>query len=131
MNVYAYQADIYCENCANKIRYELSREGKEPNNISDETSYDTDEYPKGPYPDGGGEADSPQHCGGCNTFLENPLTQYGYEYTKEHIERDIRNSYYGSVAIQEWGQFYGIDIEEIANHILFGMSGTESLDQDS
>ncbi|MFN0317543.1 MAG: hypothetical protein ACKVQA_21165 [Burkholderiales bacterium] len=59
---------------------------------------DSSEYPKGPYDEGGGEADSPQHCGGCREFLENPLTPDGMEYV-----RDAKNA--------EWDAFYGIERE--------------------
>jgi len=36
-------------------------------------SDDCDEYPVGPYPEGGGEADYPRHCDHCGLFLRNPL----------------------------------------------------------
>jgi hypothetical protein len=40
------------------------------NGFTEESEYDSDELLKTPYPDGGGEADSPQHCEGCGLFLE-------------------------------------------------------------
>lgn len=60
---------------------------------SDESSYDSDEFPKGPYLDGGGESDTPQHCGACHEFLENPLTDDGLEYVREN-QRDEWDSFY-------------------------------------
>ena len=83
MNAYIYQADIYCEDCGEKIREELNKSGKAPSDPSDEYTYDSDEYPKGPYPDGGGEADCEQICGACNEPLDNPLTDYGLEQLDE------------------------------------------------
>lgn len=68
----------------------------------DESTYDSGEYPKGPYGDGGGESDSPQHCGACHEFLENSLTSDGAEYVRAN-QRD------------EWDSFYGIsrDTEQV------------------
>ncbi len=65
MNVYIYNADIYCEDCGEAIRQQLYQDPSAcvPINRDDEESYDSDDFPKGPYPDGGGEADYPQHCG--------------------------------------------------------------------
>ena len=60
MDVYIYQADIYCEDCGKAICEDLAKKGGIPEDLD---CYDSDEYPKGPYSDGGGEADSPQHCG--------------------------------------------------------------------
>lgn len=47
---------------------------------------DSERYPQGPYPDGGGEADSPNHCDRCGIFLHNPLTSVGYGYVNEVLE---------------------------------------------
>jgi hypothetical protein len=47
------------------------------NGFTSESDYDSDDLPKGPYADGGGEADTPQHCDDCRRFLENPLTGDG------------------------------------------------------
>jgi hypothetical protein len=83
MNAYIYQADIYCEDCGRAIRAELDKAGKAPEHTDDETTYDSDDYPKGPYPDGGREADSPQVCGSCGIELDNPPTEYGYAQEAE------------------------------------------------
>src|SRR5208337_1332878 len=79
MDAYVYAADIYCEDCGRAIKKGL------------EKSDDSDDYPQGPYPDGSGESDGPQHCGahaGClnamefagtkvGVWLGNPLTNNG------------------------------------------------------
>lgn len=75
MDAYIYQADIYCKDCANEIR-KIKSLGE-----------NSEDYPQGPFPDGGGEADSPQHCGDCGLFLENPLTEDGQDYVKEEVGR--------------------------------------------
>lgn len=100
MDAYIYAADIFCADCGKQIRSRITAEGHAPANPKDETTYDSDEFPKGPYPDGGGEADSVQHCGsgvdcvnaielgdgtkiGC--MLENPLTTDGVQTVKDAI----------------------------------------------
>ncbi|MEO2122444.1 MAG: hypothetical protein ABGY10_03870 [bacterium] len=41
------------------------------------------------YPDGGGEADTPQHCSGCHCPLDNPLTEYGVQYVVEAVKESL------------------------------------------
>ncbi len=85
MNVFVYQAALYCEPCGTSIRERLDGEGKRPADLDNESSFDSDDYPKGPYADGGGEADSPNHCDACNAFLENALTTDGESYLADQI----------------------------------------------
>jgi hypothetical protein len=81
MNVYIFQAALICEDC----HAALTEAHDKPAHVdeSDEYSYDSDEWPKGPYSDGGGEADTPCHCDRCGVFLENPLTPDGDTYVRE------------------------------------------------
>jgi len=114
MLVYIYAADIYCEQCGEAIRKRIAREGFAPADPDDERSYDSGEFPKGPYPDGGGEADCPQHCGagsechnaiefpdGCKVgaWLENELTTDGVDYIREAIRE-------GGEVADMWADFY-------------------------
>jgi len=99
MDAYVYQADLFCEDCIEKIKKSLNPVGII--NLDDEYSYDSDEYPKGPYTDGGGEADYPHHCADCGVFLENPLTSDGQEYVKECYQEKPE-----SEVIKEWIEFY-------------------------
>jgi hypothetical protein len=109
MNVYIYQADLLCEECGEAERNALGMDGNAPADPDDESSYDSDEYPKGPFPDGGGEADCPNHCGNCHVFLENPLTSDGEAYVREAVERAWSRSGGGNrEVIDEWVEFYGI-----------------------
>jgi hypothetical protein len=78
MDAWIYDGDIYCDDC--------KPDGAE-----------------GPYADGGGEADCPQHCGGCGMFLENPLTQDGYDYVREAIADSP------SEITQLWADFYEME----------------------
>ena len=55
------------------------------------------------FPNGGGEADAPQHCDSCGVFLENPLTDEGVQYVLEAIEEGS-----GS-CIAEWAAFYDLN----------------------
>ena len=75
MRVYIFQADLLCEDCAQAVMNDLRAQGKEPPELDD-----SDTWPVGPFPNGGGEADCPQHCGACRVFLENPLTHDGEQY---------------------------------------------------
>src|SRR5271155_2436152 len=98
MDAYVYQAAVWCPDCTRTIKKELKKAGEEPEDPDDESSYDSDDYPKGPYSDGGGESDSPQHCDGCKVFLENPLTGDGEEYVREAVARDHENRKKGKKA---------------------------------
>lgn len=40
----------------------------------------------GPHPDGGGEADTPQHCAHCGIYLDNSWTQDCVNYVVEALE---------------------------------------------
>lgn len=85
MNVYMFQAALYCEACGADICKRVTKPFDfDPNN---ESTWDSDDYPKGPYPNGGGEADYPQHCDACGTFLENPLTDDGDTYVRTLAKR--------------------------------------------
>jgi hypothetical protein len=93
MDAYIFQAELWCEKCAKAVEIEIEQSGKVPDHMGD-----PDQYPQGPYPQGGGEADSPQHCAGCGTFLENPLTTEG-DYFVGSLLRDDE-------CPPEWADFY-------------------------
>lgn len=116
MDAYVYQAALWCDDCIKGVKEDLAKEaGKSVDEMeeemSDETQYDSNDYPKGPYDDGGGEADTPQHCDGCKAFLENPLTSEGMEYAQEafiealNADKDPDTT----PSIAEWGPFYDLD----------------------
>jgi hypothetical protein len=65
---YIYQADLWCDSCGKVIRKQLRREGKAPDHPGNESSYDSDDFPK--YVANSGEADCPQHCGAGEECLE-------------------------------------------------------------
>lgn len=101
-NVYVYQAALFCGPCALDIMKNLRKApGFDPNT---ELPKDSNDWPQGPARDGGGEADSPQHCDsndeclmavtlpcgskiGCP--LDHELTSEGARYTNEKIAEDL------------------------------------------
>lgn len=81
MDAYVFQAALYCEDCA-------------PDDAD------------GPYSEGGGEADCPQHCDSCHVFLKNPLTEDGTVYVQEAVAEHKANDRGSIAVIQEWMEYY-------------------------
>ena len=100
MNAYIYRADLWCEECAQRIMADAKR----PVMPASEHTWDSDDYPKGPYPNGGGEADAPQHCARCGLFLENPLTADGRRYVRDALALPTSDP----AITAQWSAFYGI-----------------------
>ena len=135
MDAYVYAADLYCEDCGLKIQENLADDAQED---------DSDSYPQGPYPDGGGESDSPQHCGsgeGClnamtfvgtkvGVWLGNPLMTDGVAYLKEMLSNPNPSAY--QLALHEfWSDVYsdylsgsGGELEEGGNTDLLAFNTT-------
>jgi hypothetical protein len=104
MLIYIYQAALLCEDCGRATRAEL----KSPDDPSDESSYDSDDYPKGPFD--AGESDSPQHCDSCDVFLENSLTDEGYEALWDTVGRCLTEDDDVTDCVLEWVAFYELNI---------------------
>jgi hypothetical protein len=120
MDGYIYQAAVYCGDCAEKIKKELNKEAWEgkiphekiPPDPTDDRSFDSDDYPAGPYRMHDQESDSPQHCDGCGVFLENGLTSDGEEYVIEAVRKDRKAREKGkkpNPAVLEWENYYDLD----------------------
>lgn len=91
--IYAYQAELYCEACGDRIRAELDAAGKSPAEPDDQHTYDSTDYPKAAQ---AGETDSPNHCaagGACpdaeaydghavGALLPEDLTSEGVSYVR-------------------------------------------------
>lgn len=114
---YVYQAAVFCDACGEKIKKDLNREAWEgkipeaeiPADPTDDRSYDSDDYPKGPFDVGDEESDSPQHCDKCGVFLENQLTREGQEYVIEAVRKNREAKKKGkktNPAVDEWEAFY-------------------------
>lgn len=118
---FTYQADVLCDDCGRRVIAELELTGQVPANPSDESSFDSDVYPKSYSPDSE-QADSPQNCatGECGgwymhtdgvstriiyygRFLENGLTEDGYKSLKAML--DDHGATLPKFA-QEWADFY-------------------------
>ena len=110
MKAYAFNASLFCEDCGKRLVAAMDAKETQDNG-------DSDQYPQGPYPHGGGEADTPQHCEACGVFLENPLTPDGDNYVREkaneHDEGDMAWSEIADAAdrdgqptLAEWIRFY-------------------------
>jgi hypothetical protein len=104
MKAYMFHASWLCEDCGKAVSKEVDRDGVQDTG-------DSDAYPQGPYGDGGGEADCPQHCDHCHVFLENPLTADGEEYVRDALRDrrylDPNDPRYGDpVVLGEWRDHY-------------------------
>lgn len=97
MEIYVWQADLWCAGCGKAVQARLLCEGVKPGK-------DSDGWPQGPYWSGDGEADHPQHCAGCDVFLEHPLTADGMEYVRQAVKAKPQHG----VAARVWAPFYGI-----------------------
>lgn len=119
MDTYIYQADIYCEECAQKISNKIMVKPEKIFDTRNLKGLSSDEFPHGPFPNGGGEADTPQHCGNCGLFLENALTGDGECYVRARIKflKEFRSKE-GLIKIEvvnelyKWEVFYGYLFED-------------------
>ena len=117
MDAYIYKAALYCSDCVEEIEEDLKATCPvDPQaqhrhvplyEAIEQGLFDTDDYPAGPYSDGGGEADTPQHCEGCGLFLENSLTTDGNNYVLEALqELQEPTEYTNRAVLQEWSDYY-------------------------
>jgi hypothetical protein len=129
MDSYIYKAALWCGLCMIKAlvaerkaapaAIELSpaealAQIVSANGFTTESDYDSDDLPKGPYDDGGGEADTPQHCDGCRQFLENPLTGNGLTYVEGAIRAALTSKRLTGApndAVVEWANFYKDELD--------------------
>ena len=103
-DVYMFQGALLCEDCGRDVQDNLRKKGKAPEDEGDEESFDSDDFPKGPFGDGGGEADSIHHCDSnesclnaiklpCGSkigaWLGNDLTSEGDKWLAESIRESI------------------------------------------
>jgi hypothetical protein len=113
MDAYVYQAALWCGLCRSSTSWRREKPPRgadmkpadalqqivSSNGFTEESDYDSDELLKAPYPDGGGEADSPQHCEGCGLFLE--LSQRGAHRACSRRRWQQGRKAHGSIRAQE------------------------------
>ena len=128
-DVYMFQGALYCEDCGQAIQKEIRKDGRAPEDEDDEGSYDSDDFPKGPFGDGGGEADSVHHCDsneGClnaiklpcgskiGAWLGNDLTSEGAEWLSNSIKEGIfRDDEHGRQVTRLWRLKYGDSVSPL------------------
>lgn len=121
MDAYLYKAALYS---AEGIMLALSAEtganlkGEDAESLLDklakergidranESTFDSDDFPKGPFADGGGEADTPQHCDVTGEHLENPLTEDGSAYVKRAFKDYAEDGRGDRETLALWADFY-------------------------
>ena len=123
---YTYAADVWCDDCGKKIMSRIAMENPKavPEDVEDESSYDSREWPKDYDPEQE-SSDSPQNCadGECGgqywvrnkllsygKFLEGRLTAEGYKNLKEMLD-EYRPGTIPEFA-KERASFYGFRYHE-------------------
>lgn len=115
MDAFIFNAALYCENCGNEIRARITAANNAPADPDDEESYDSGDFPKGPYTDGGGESDAPEHCDSCKVFLENPLTRDGVSYVQGKIKEHFTSGRGSAEVLKVWAEFYKLPFNDSGN----------------
>lgn len=113
--VYIYQAALLCEECGDKRRADLNDAFLESGADLGSDQDDSDRYPQ-PCADGGGEADTPQHCDACGTFLENPLTSDGYAYVYQAITENIATGRGSRDVLDQWIERYDVTLSDVMDY---------------
>ena len=129
MDAYIYKAALWCGRCMIEMLVaerkaapgaidlssaEALAQIVSANGFTTESDYDSDDLPKGPYAEGGGEADTPQHCDGCRQFFENPLTGDGLTYVEDVIRAALTTKKLTGAtneAVVEWVNFYKDELD--------------------
>lgn len=129
MDAYIYRAALWCGPCVIKTLVaarkaapgaidlspaEALQQIVSANGFTSESHYDSDDLPKGPYAEGGGEADIPQHCEGCGQFLGNPLTADGLIWVEDAIRGYLATRKVTAEttdAVNEWTDFYKDELD--------------------
>lgn len=133
MQAYMLQAALICPDCAAEFMANTPKPDhvvQFPNSGEfDESTYDSDEWPKGPYGDGGGEADTPQHCDHCGEFLDNPLTGDGENYVIDAF-RDYVDAGKGKLdVLVQWRNAYPFCWDHVEEITIPNVGGREAADR--
>lgn len=115
-----HQADCYCPECTEDICKHLLASGIPAEDEDDQSSYDSDQWPKGEF--SGDECDSPNHCGSMGdcvnaitladgtkvgALLDNTMTTDGAVYIREQHKDNP------SEVTALWVEHFGIELPDI------------------
>lgn len=98
MRVYVFQAELLCWQCGESKQDELRAES-----VIDYG--DSDGFPQGPYE--ASESDTPDHCGACGCFLDNPLTADGLAYVQSALDEHGATGRGNREVLALWARRYG------------------------
>ena len=135
IDAYVYQAALLCRDCAVATMNEFELHNMFCGSTCGLAAWphswqESDYYPQGPYANGGGEADSPQHCDACGVFLENPLTPDGTRYVLEKLVEHARDGSGSAEVLKQWADHYNAHFFEPGNVTLQDLEFESSLDDD-
>jgi hypothetical protein len=131
MDAYLYQAALSCTDCARSAMHQIEFDNMHDGVSSWPKSWeDSDSYPQGPYPSGGGEADCPQLCVACSVFLENPLTGDGTRYVNEQLIEHARDGSGDKDVLAKWAKHYNAQLYEPSSVTLEDLQFEYSLEDD-
>lgn len=128
---YVYQADVYCDDCGERICSEIRAQGIAPEDFMDHSSYDSDDFPKS-YDHKNDESDTPEHCAKCHEFLYNPLTSAGYAYVQAalndlpaltSIGKLVGGNHEFLATWANWYDFQYLDAEDCADEMTGRLPG--------
>lgn len=113
---YTYKADHLCQGCGEAKRTSLRLQGLAPADPSNESSYDSDDFPKGPHVDTWDAVDSPVHCGHCGAFIPIGLSSAGVDYVCEALQAFVSGGKGDPQTLATWADFleasYSLGVQE-------------------
>lgn len=90
--MHIFNGELFCDSCAEEIASRVET--------------DNDDYDERPqFVGDSGEADCPQHCGGCGAFLGNPLTEEGETYVLSRVNDALEEGEL-PYPLDEWADYY-------------------------
>jgi len=101
---YIFNADVYCPDCAGEIETEVLQNTKPE-------YHDLINPDAMPVPVFSGENDCPLHCGNCQVFIGNTLTDYGRDYIIESFKDFLEFRNGNREVLLTWFDFYAGDYD--------------------
>lgn len=130
---YLYKAELLCQDCGEAKRTSLRLQGLAPDYPSNETTYNSDDFPKGPYADTWDAMDSPAHCGLCGKFIPIGLSSAGVDYVCEALQEYASSGKGDPQTLAAWADFielsYSLGVQEETAVRLFRVKHYQQLRQ--